>query len=142
MTSPAPSDLNRFLVAQARNYDDADREIAAGQKVTHWMWYVFPQLRGLGRSNFAQLYGLDGLAEATTYLNHPVLGPRLLHMCALMLTHTGTPADRILGGIDAMKLQSCATLFAAVPDAPPVFANVLDAFFDGQPCAKTLALLK
>jgi len=141
MTPSGPSDLTRFIVAQARNYADAEQEIAAGHKVSHWMWYVFPQLRGLGRSNFALLYGLDGLAEAIAYLAHPVLGPRLLHMCGLMLRHKDMPPDQILGAVDAMKLRSCATLFAAVPDAPCVFAEVLDTFYDGQPCAKTLALL-
>ncbi|MGH1355871.1 MAG: DUF1810 domain-containing protein [Thalassovita sp.] len=134
--------LDRFIVAQARNFADAEREITAGQKVTHWMWYVFPQLRGLGRSNFAQLYGIEGLAEAESYLAHPVLGPRLVRMCELMLTHQGTPPEKILGKIDALKLRSCATLFAATADARPIFEDVLEAFFDGWPCAKTVKLLE
>ena len=134
--------LDRFTVAQARNFADAEREVTAGQKVTHWMWYVFPQLRGLGRSNFAQLYGIEGLAEAENYLAHPVLGPRLVRMCELMLTHQGTPPEKILGKIDALKLRSCATLFAATADARPIFEDVLEAFFDGWPCAKTVKLLE
>jgi uncharacterized protein (DUF1810 family) len=134
--------LERFIVAQARNLADAEREIIEGQKISHWMWYVLPQLRGLGRSNFAQLYGLDGLREARAYLAHPVLGRRLEHMCALLLTHKGTKPEKILGKVDAMKLRSCATLFAATPNAPPVFEEILDAFFDGWPCTKTVKLLE
>lgn len=141
MSLPAPDDLHRFILAQSRNYADAEREIRQGKKTSHWMWYVFPQLRGLGQSNFAQLYGLDGIGEAAAYLADPVLGPRLIHMCDLMLTHTGIPAQNILGPIDARKLRSCATLFARLPDAPLVFAQVLDQFYDGQPCPKTLVLL-
>ncbi len=134
--------LDRFIVAQARNFADAEREVTAGQKVTHWMWYVFPQLRGLGRSNFAQLYGIEGLAEAENYLAHPVLGPRLVRMCELMLPHQGTPPEKILGKIDALKPRSCATLFAATAGARPIFEDVLEAFFDGWPCAKTVKLLE
>ena len=133
--------LDRFVLAQERNYADAEREIAQGRKVSHWMWYVFPQLRGLGRSNFAQLYGLVGAEEAEAYLAHPVLGPRLVHMMGLMLTHEGQAPEGILGGIDAMKLRSSATLFAELPDADPVFQQVLDAFYDGRRCDRTLALL-
>lgn len=133
--------LNRFVLAQARNYADAEREIEDGYKISHWMWYVFPQLRGLGQSNFAQLYGLDGLEDAKAYLAHPILGPRLIHICDLMLTHAGTPPEDILGRTDAMKLRSCATLFAALPDAPPVFRRVLSTFYDGQTCPKTTAML-
>lgn len=139
--APGPDPLHRFVLAQARNYADADREITQGQKTSHWMWYVFPQLRGLGRSNFARLYGLDGLPEAAAYLAHPLLGPRLTHMFALMLTHAGTPARDILGPVDALKLRSCATLFSRLPDAPPDCTAVLRAFYDGQPCTKTLELL-
>lgn len=141
MSAPPPHDLNRFVLAQARNFSDAEREVATGAKITHWMWYVFPQLRGLGISNFAQLYGLDGAPEAHAYLAHPILGPRLIHMCQLMLTHVGTPPQDILGQIDAMKLRSCATLFASLDGTDPVFQRILDRFYDGQPCTKTLALL-
>ncbi|WP_373050693.1 DUF1810 domain-containing protein [Thalassovita aquimarina] len=133
--------LDRFVLAQERNYADAEREIAQGRKLSHWMWYVFPQLRGLGRSNFAHLYGIADLQEAADYLAHPVLGPRLIHMMGLMLTHAGQPAEEILGGIDGMKLRSSATLFAELPDADPVFGRVLDAFYGGQRCERTLALL-
>ncbi|CUH63447.1 hypothetical protein TG4357_00678 [Thalassovita gelatinovora] len=133
--------LDRFLLAQQRNYADAEREIAQGRKTTHWIWYVYPQLRGLGRSNFAQLYGIADLTEAAAYLAHPVLGARLRQMMALMLTHRGHRPEDILGGIDALKLRSSATLFAELPGADPVFSEVLNAFYDGQRCDKTLALL-
>ncbi|WP_323783866.1 DUF1810 domain-containing protein [Thalassovita sp.] len=133
--------LDRFLLAQERNYADAEREITQGRKLTHWIWYVYPQLRGLGRSNFAQLYGIADLDEAAAYLAHPVLGARLRHMMALMLTHKGRPAEEILGGIDALKLRSSATLFAELPAADPIFTEVLNAFYNGQRCDKTLALL-
>ena len=134
--------LDRFVLAQERNYADAEREIAQGRKLSQWMWYVFPQLRGLGRSNFAQLYGLAGAEEAEAYLAHPVLGPRLVHMMGLMLTHSGQLAEDILGGVDAMKLRSSATLFAELPDADPVFQQVLEAFYGGQRCDRTLELLR
>ncbi len=134
-------DISRFLLAQARNHADAEREIATGRKVTHWMWYVFPQIHGLGSSNFARLYGIQGLEEAADYLAHPVLGPRLQRMCTLILTHADTPPQDILGQVDALKLRSCVTLFSMVPGAPPVFRQVLDSFYDGRPCPKTKALL-
>lgn len=133
--------LDRFLLAQERNHADAEREIAQGRKSSHWMWYVFPQLRGLGRSNFAQLYGIADLDEAAAYIAHPVLGPRLIRMMGLMLRHEGCAPEDILGGIDAMKLRSSATLFAELPEADPVFGRVLDAFYDGRRCEKTLELL-
>jgi uncharacterized protein (DUF1810 family) len=141
MSRPAHHNLHRFILAQARNYADAEREIRQGRKTSHWIWYVFPQLRGLGQSNFARLYGLDGIREAAAYLADPILGPRLIHMCDLMLTHTDISVQEILGAVDTMKLRSCATLFANLPETPPVFANVLSRFYGGLPCAKTLELL-
>lgn len=134
-------DLQRFVLAQARNHADAEAEIRRGCKTSHWMWYVYPQLRGLGRSNFAHLYGIADLEEATRYLAHPVLGARLHQMMGLILNHRGTPVEAILGTVDAQKLQSSATLFAQVPGAPEVFQRVLDGFYDGRTCDKTLALL-
>lgn len=136
-----PDPLHHFVLAQARNYTEAEHEIRQGRKTTHWMWYIFPQLQGLGRSNFALRYGLHDLDQATAYLAHPVLGPRLLHMARLMLSHAGSPATDIIGPIDAMKLRSCATLFAQVPHAPPEFQSLLTTFYDGAPCPKTLTLL-
>ena len=126
--------------AQDGTFDTARSEIARGRKTSHWMWFIYPQLRGLGRSGMADYYGIENLDEAEAYLAHPVLGPRLVGMAELVLTHRGTPPEAIFGGIDAAKLRSCATLFAAVPGAPPVFAKLLDAFYDG-PCLRTTARL-
>ncbi len=134
-------DLDRFLVAQSRDYDKARAEIAAGRKTTHWIWYVYPQLRGLGRSERSEHFGLDGLAEADAYLRHPVLGRRLVEMCELLLAHADRPAEEILGGIDAAKVRSCATLFERVTVAPDVFGRVLETFFGGERDPRTLARL-
>ncbi|MBI1417079.1 MAG: DUF1810 family protein [Limimaricola sp.] len=133
--------LERFVEAQLGVYQRARDEIRAGRKTSHWMWFIFPQLAILGRSDMAKRFGLADLDEASAYLGHPVLGPRLTEMMKLMLTHAGTPPEAILGTVDAMKLRSCATLFAAVPGADPVFAAVLDAFHDGQRCPVTLDAL-
>ena len=93
--------LNRFVAAQAESYDLARAEVASGRKRSHWMWFIYPQLRGIGRSPTAQFYGLDGLEEAARYLAHPVLGARLVEMCALILTHDGEAPEEILGEVDA-----------------------------------------
>ncbi|MCC7321044.1 MAG: DUF1810 domain-containing protein [Rubellimicrobium sp.] len=130
--------LDRFLAAQERTHDAACAEIRAGLKQSHWMWWEFPQLAGLGRSLTAERYGLSDRAEAAAYLAHPVLGPRLVDLARLMLAHAGTRAEAILGPVDALKLRSSATLFAAVPGADPVFRLILDAFFDGTRCPLTL----
>ena len=141
LTDELPQDLDRFVQAQARNYDAAEREISAGRKTSHWMWYVYPQLHGLGRSDFSLYYGLDGVREAQAYLAHPILGPRLVHMMELLLQHLDMPAEVILGRVDAGKLRSSATLFANLSGSHPVFAQVLDMFYDGERCAITEALM-
>ena len=133
-------DAERFLAAQAPVWETVRAELAAGRKRTHWMWFVFPQLRGLGRSPTAELYGLEGLDDAAAYLAHPLLGPRLTEAAGLMLRHEGTPAERVLGPVDALKLRSSATLFSRVPGAPDAFDRLLAAFHDG-PCERTLAAL-
>jgi uncharacterized protein (DUF1810 family) len=135
------ADLTRFLDAQDRDYVRARDEIARGRKVSHWMWYVFPQLAGLGRSETARFYGIADAREARDYLAHPVLGPRLVEMARLMLGHEGVTAETILGPVDAMKLRSSMTLFASQPGAAPEFAAVLEAFFAGQRCRLTEAAL-
>lgn len=137
-----PFDLARFLEAQDDDYADALAEIEAGRKRSHWIWYVFPQLAGLGRSPRSDYFGLVGRDEAAAYLAHPVLGPRLLRIAEAALSHRGMDARGLMGsGVDAAKLRSSATLFAALPDAPPVFADILDAFFGGAPCPRTAARL-
>lgn len=133
------TDLDRFVTAQAPVIDQVRRELAAGAKRTHWMWFVFPQLRGLGRSSTAQFYGLGGLADARAYLAHPVLGSRLLECTALVDQVQGRTALQIFGSPDDMKFRSCLTLFAAIQKPP--FAAALDHYFTGQPDPLTLELL-
>ncbi|MBJ3764080.1 DUF1810 domain-containing protein [Maribius pontilimi] len=133
--------LDRFIAAQDATYAQAKDEVTRGRKTSHWMWFIFPQLRGLGRSLRAEYYGIADLDEATRYLAHPVLGLRLVEMFDTLLAHhpRADPVD-IFGKIDAAKLRSSATLFARVPDAPIIFQRALDAYFDG-PCPRTEALL-
>src|SRR6478672_1914351 len=121
MTTDDPYDLQRFVAAQdtGGTYQQALAELKAGRKTSHWMWFVFPQIAGLGRSATAQHYAISSLAEAQAYLAHPVLGPRLRQSAAALLSHPGRSADQILGSIDAMKLRSSLTLFSrAAPDEP------------------------
>lgn len=133
--------LQRFVDAQAPVYDEVQAELRAGRKTSHWMWFIFPQLRGLGHSGMAQRYGIASRAEALAYARHPVLGARLRECMGLLLAHPASSAEEILGDVDAMKLRSCATLFAAVAPQEPAFRNVLTQFFDGQADERTLALL-
>ena len=135
-------DLQRFVDAQdaGGTYRAALAELTAGRKTSHWMWFVLPQLAGLGRSSMAQRYAISGVEEARAYLAHPVLGPRLRE-CATALTGLDTQdAVAVLGGIDAQKLHSSMTLFAAVSDEP-VFGAVLDQYFAGSPDPGTTSLL-
>lgn len=141
MASPAPDTLDRFTEAQEGVHDIALAELRQGRKQSHWMWFIFPQLRGLGRSAMSHRFGIADLDEARRYLAHPVLGPRLVACAEAVLSHPGLPAERIMGGIDAAKLRSSATLFAAVEGAPPVFRRILDSFFEGQPCPATRRML-
>ena len=136
-----PFDLQRFIAAQEQAYAPALAELRAGRKRTHWVWYIFPQLRGLGFSAMAQAYGMAGLDEARAYLEHPLLGARLVECVQAMLAHTGLPAAGILGEIDAIKFRSCLTLFVAA-GGQPVFHEALQRFFAGVPVAQTLALLQ
>jgi uncharacterized protein (DUF1810 family) len=138
-----PYRLERFVTAQdaAGTYQRALAELRAGRKTSHWMWFVFPQVAGLGLSHMAQRYAISGLAEARAYLGHPVLGPRLRECAAAVAASEEAAADRILGPVDAMKLRSCMTLFAAAAPAEPSFSAVLTRYFDGQPDQATLARL-
>jgi len=133
--------LARFRAAQEGAYAAAHAELKAGRKRSHWMWFIFPQMRGLGRSETARFYGIGSRAEAEAYLADPTLGPRLIEACRAMLAHEGATAREILGAPDDLKLRSCATLFSALPEAPPVFRRLLDRYFDGDADARTLALL-
>ena len=126
-------DLQRFVEAQNSSgiYDRAVAELRRGRKVSHWMWFVFPQIAGLGRSGMAQAYAIADLAEAQAYLAHSVLGPRLVESAKIVAGHRERTAEQIFGGIDAMKLRSSMTLFAQAAPDEPVFTDVLQTFFDG-----------
>ncbi len=134
-------DLSRFHAAQADTYDTALAELSAGAKATHWMWFIFPQLRGLGRSATAQYYGIADLSEARAYLADPVLGPRLTACAQALLGHKGAAPDAILGPVDAAKLRSSATLFEAAGGGPE-FATLLEMFYGGRRCTRTLEMLR
>ncbi|NCT66577.1 MAG: DUF1810 domain-containing protein [Rhodanobacteraceae bacterium] len=139
--SPPSSDLDRFVRAQAPIYAQALAELQAGHKESHWMWFVFPQLRGLGRSEMAWEYGIAGRDEAAAYLAHPLLGPRLLACVDALLRHRGRDADDILGEVDALKLRSSLTLFAEIAPAERRFRDALAVYYGGRPDAATLRLL-
>jgi uncharacterized protein (DUF1810 family) len=126
-----PFDLQRFVDAQRDSYGTALAELRAGAKRSHWMWFVFPQVAGLGRSATAQHFAIGGLDEARAYLAHPVLGPRLVECAQALLDQGNTDADAVLGSIDAQKLRSSMTLFAHTDPEQPVFRAVLDRFFAG-----------
>jgi uncharacterized protein (DUF1810 family) len=130
-----PYDLQRFVTAQdaGGSYDQAAAELRRGRKTSHWMWYVFPQIAGLGHSPVARMYAISGLAEAEAYLAHPVLGPRLAECAAIVGGLSGRTAEQIFGGIDALKLRSSLTLFLRAAPDQPVFRQVLDQYFGGKP---------
>lgn len=132
------ADLDRFVVAQDRVWPAVTAELAAGQKQSHWMWYVFPQLAGLGRSEMALRYGIASLDEAKAYLAHPLLGARLREVVELMLLHRDRDPAAILGETDAMKFRSSLSLFAAAASDEPLFAEALSAFYAGAPDPETL----
>ena|SRR5690349_25176043 len=136
-------DSERFVLAQDDHgtYDRALAELRAGRKTSHWMWFVFPQVSGLGQSPTAKHYELTGLEEARAYLEHEVLGPRLLACCRALLALDGVSAEQVLGSVDAMKLRSSMTLFARADPDEPVFPDVLDRYFGGTPDERTIRLL-
>ena len=133
--------LDRFVQAQTLMYSVALNEIKHGQKRSHWMWYMFPQLRGLGTSSMADWYGISGLIEAQAYLEHPVLSERLYELCGALLEHKDKSALEIFGDIDAIKLQSSMTLFALTCEDYSIFDEVLECFFDSKMDEATLQLL-
>ena len=132
-----PHDLNRFVLAQEEDYEQALAEIRAGRKRSHWMWYIFPQVEGLGSSSMSRRYAIKTLAEARAYLDHPVLGRRLVACAEAALGVEGRSASEIFGAPDDLKLRSCATLFASVTPPDSVFARLLDRFFGGEQDAMT-----
>jgi uncharacterized protein (DUF1810 family) len=132
-SDPLGYDLARFVDAQdsGRTYEQALAELRAGRKTSHWMWFVFPQIAGLGHSGMAQRYAIGSLDEARAYLGHPVLGPRLVECAGAVAQHGDRSAEQIFGGIDAIKLRSSMTLFARADPYERVFAQVLELFFAG-----------
>lgn len=136
-----PFDLDRFVRAQEHVHATALAELRGGRKTSHWMWFVFPQVAGLGRSATAQQYAIDGLAEARALLGHPVLGPRLLEATRTAASAPGRSADDLLGGIDALKLRSSMTLFAHAAADPAPFRAVLDRWYGGTEDPVTVRLL-
>jgi uncharacterized protein (DUF1810 family) len=124
-------DLERFVTAQdsGGTYQRAVAELRKGQKISHWMWFIFPQIAGLGRSAMAQAYAITDLTEAKAYLEHPVLGRRLLECAEIVASHRGLSAEQIFGGIDSIKLRSSMTLFAHAAPQQPVFRQVIDQYF-------------
>ena len=136
-----PFDLERFVAAQQGDYDQAFAELRRGRKDSHWMWYIFPQIEGLGRSPMARLYAIRSAEEARAYLAHPLLGPRLEECTRALLAHAGADAEAMMGGIDALKLRSSMTLFAELSGLTSPYAACLRAFFEGERDRATLEVL-
>ncbi len=134
--------LQRFLDAQQGSYEQALMEIQSGKKKTHWMWFIFPQISGLGFSETSKFYAIRDKEEAEDYLKHPVLGKRLIEICRALLDLADNHANRIFGSTDEMKLKSSMTLFASLNNTDPVFQFVLDKFFNGLTDKKTLEILE
>lgn len=133
--------LQRFIEAQKDSYSQALAEVRNGRKRSHWIWYIFPQVKGLGFSHYSQYYGISSLQEAKEYMENPLLGKRLLEITASLLLHKGKDIEAVMGYVDAMKLKSSMTLFDAVMPGN-VFAEVLDEFYGGERCQRTLDLLR
>lgn len=139
---PHPPDLERFVRAQDAVWEEVTQELAEGRKRTHWIWFVFPQVAGLGHSVPSQVYAIGSLAEARAYLAHPVLGERLRACAALLLAVRGRSAVEILGETDAMKLRSSMTLFHRADPDEPLFRAVMERYADGRPDDRTDAILR
>jgi len=137
-------ELQRFVIAQSEDdqYGIATSELRAGRKLSHWMWFLFPQIAGLGRSPMSKTYAISSLSEARAYLAHPVLGPRLIECARILIHQSGRTAAEIFGSVDAQKLQSSMTLFASAAPDNPVFEDVLTQYFEGVRDASTEQLLE
>ena len=136
-----PFELSRFLVAQEDTYDDVLRELRQGKKTSHWMWFVFPQVTGLGDSEMSNYYSIASFDEAEAYLAHRVLGQRLIECASLVMDIEGESAEQVFGSVDAMKFRSSMTLFGKIKSGHKVFQRVLDRYFDGVPDSNTLRIL-
>jgi uncharacterized protein (DUF1810 family) len=135
-------DLDRFVTAQNGVYDHALAEIRSGRKRTHWMWFIFPQIDGLAMSATSKKYAIRSLDEARAYLDHPILGPRLIECCETLLALQGLTAAQIFGYPDDLKLRSSMTLFSMADSTRPVFQSVLDKYFAGAPDERTVLIVK
>lgn len=133
--------LKRFLDAQTNDYSRALREIKNGRKQSHWMWYIFPQIKGLGFSETAKFYAINDLQEARAYLEHPILGSRLIEISNALLAQEGKSANQILGSPDDLKLRSSMTLFSSLDKADPVFQAVLTKYYAGEADQRTLSII-
>jgi uncharacterized protein (DUF1810 family) len=142
MGNTDPHDLQRFVDAQDSVIDDVKKELRSGRKRSHWMWFVFPQMAGLGRSQMAQRYAIASREEADAYLAHPILGPRLRECTELVNDIDGRSANDIFGSPDDLKFRSSMTLFGTVADTPAPFDTALERYYDGEPDSKTLELLE
>lgn len=140
-TNPSAQGMERFVEAQDRVFASVVHELALGEKTTHWMWFIFPQLKALGRSSIAKHFGIESLDEASAYFQHPILGKRLVECTKLVLEQSSTTAHDIFGSPDDLKFRSCMTLFRQVAPHEPVFQQSLDRFFHGKPDSVTLGLL-
>lgn len=134
-------DLGRFKAAQEWDYQQALSEIRAGRKRSHWIWYIFPQLQGLGRSSMCALYGIKGMGEAEAYLSDEVLRARLIEISQALLELNAQDPVAVMGHIDALKLRSCMTLFSLARNTDPVFQAVLNRYYGGEPDKRTIELL-
>jgi uncharacterized protein (DUF1810 family) len=136
-----PFDLERFVEAQEGVYEDVLREVRGGRKTGHWIWFIFPQLAGLGRSDVSRFYAVESIDEARAYLDHPVLGPRLHECVSVVLATSGRTAEQIFGSLDAMKVRSSMTLFHRAAPDEPLFKQMLERFYGGLANEATDALL-
>jgi len=134
--------LNRFLEAQMTTYEGAMLELARGRKESHWIWYVFPQIEGLGRSETAKLYSIKSLEEGRAYLEHPVLGQRLIEACEIILSLKDVSMDEVMGFPDDLKLLSSMTLFEALSDSSSIFTKIIEIYFDDERDEASLEIIK
>ena len=134
--------LNRFIEAQMTTYEGAMLELARGRKDSHWIWYVFPQIEGLGRSDTAKLYSIKSLEEGRAYLEHPLLGPRLNKACEILLSLKDSSMDEVMGFPDDLKLLSSMTLFEALSDSSSIFTKIIEIYFDDERDEASFKLIK
>ncbi|MFS8180511.1 DUF1810 domain-containing protein [Pseudovibrio denitrificans] len=142
MVRTAKEDITRFAIGQEPVFQQVVQELQQGRKTSHWIWFIFPQLRQLGRSSTAHFYGIEDLDEAQRYLAYPLLASRLRGCCQLLLQHSDLTSRQILGEVDSMKVRSCATLFSYAAGDPTVFHQVLNQFYEGRPCELTVDALR